>query len=116
MSADGKDPLDTDVKAAKSNAVRVIALSMILIIPASIYLIFFTLGDDNLVSRHGHIAHILGVILAFASALLFMGITFFSARSGHDDQPNYRQLVEDHRADEKLAHDALLGKGAGKRE
>lgn len=85
------------VTAAKRNAKRVLLICTLLAIPASIYFIFFAMGDDNNVSGHGYAAHILGVILAFISAFFFMGITFFSARGGYDDQPNYKELVEKER-------------------
>ena len=82
---------------AKRNAKRVILLSMVIVIPVMIYFIFFDLGDDHNVSGHGYAAHILGVVLAFVSAFLFMGMTFFSARGGYDEQPNYREMVEQQR-------------------
>ncbi|WP_371397751.1 hypothetical protein [Fretibacter rubidus] len=89
------------INAAKRNAKRVVFISLIFVIPASIYFIFFDFSDDNVITRHGYIAHTIGVILAFLSAFLFMGITFFSSRGGYDDQPNYREIVEKHRAEEK---------------
>lgn len=93
---------DTDkIKEAKHNAKRVVLISLIFVIPASIYFIFFDFSKDSNVNHHAYIAHGIGVVLAFLSAFLFMGITFFSSRGGYDDQPNYRELVEKHRADEK---------------
>jgi O-antigen/teichoic acid export membrane protein len=89
------------VTAAKKNAKRVFLICLLIAIPASIYFIFFAFGDDHNVSGHGYAAHIIGVILAFLSAFLFMGITFFSSRSGHDEQPNYRELVEQQKQSDK---------------
>lgn len=85
------------IKDAKSNAFRFVALSLIIAIPAAIYFIFFGFEDGNNVSRHGHIALTIGVVLAFLSAFLFMGIIFFSSRGGYDEQPNYVALAEKHR-------------------
>ena len=89
------------VTAAKKNAKRVLLICLLIAIPVSIYFIFFAFGDDDNVSRHGYAAHVIGVILAFLSAFLFMGITFFSARSGHDEQPNYREMVEQQKQSEE---------------
>ncbi len=82
---------------AKTNAKRVILICLAIAIPVSIYLIFFAFGNDHNVSGHGFAAHIIGVIAAFLSAFFFMGITFFSSRGGHDEQPNYRKIVEDNK-------------------
>lgn len=89
---------NSKIKSAKRNALRVVLLSMIIVVPACIYFIFFDFGDHLNIGFHGYVAHILGVVLAFVSAFLFMGITFFSSRGGYDDQPNYRELVEKERA------------------
>lgn len=97
MSADGKDPTTEQKAAAKKFALRVLAWSMIVVIPIAAYFIFHDLGDET-VSWHGHFARFLGVIFALLSALLFMGIIFYSSRAGYDDQPNYRELVEKDRA------------------
>lgn len=85
------------VKDAKRNAIIFIVVSLIIAIPAAIYFIFFGLEDGNNVSRHGHIALTIGVIAAFLSAFLFMGIIFFSSRSGADEQPNYVEMVKKER-------------------
>ena len=84
----------TQVSSAKRNAVIFLIISFVIAIPAAIYFIFFGFEDGNNVSRHGHIALTIGVIFAFLSSFLFMGIIFFSSRSGADDQPNYVELVE----------------------
>ncbi len=98
---------DTDkALAAKQNAKRVLLISLVIAIPAAIYFIFFGFKDGDNISQHGYTAHILGVILAFISAFVFMGITFYSSRSGHDEQPNYRELVEQQRtADTKRSQE-----------
>ena len=90
------------IAEAKTNAKRVILICLAIAIPASIYFIFFAFGDDHNVSGHGYTAHIIGVIAAFISAFFFMGITFFSSRGGHDEQPNYRKIVEDNRGKDNL--------------
>lgn len=100
MSSDGNDPTTEQKAAAKKFALRVLAWSMIVVIPIGAYFIFHDLGDDA-VSWHGHFARFLGVIFALFSALLFMGIIFYSSRAGYDDQPNYRELVEKDRAKKK---------------
>ena len=79
---------------AKRNAVVFLIISFAIAIPAAIYFIFFGLEDGNNVSRHGRIALTIGVIFAFLSSFLFMGIIFFSSRSGADEQPNYVELVK----------------------
>ena len=83
------------VKYAKSNAKKVALICVLLALPAAIYFIYFGFDPENGISMHGRIALILGVIFAFFSAFLFMGIIFFSARSGADEQPNYVKLAED---------------------
>ena len=85
------------VSSAKRNAIIFLILSFIIAIPAAIYFIFFGLEDGNNVSRHGHIALTIGVIFAFLSSFLFMGIIFFSSRSGADEQTNYVALAEKER-------------------
>lgn len=83
--------------AAKKNAVRVLVISILIAIPVTAYFLMFGVKDDAGVSNHGMIALTLAIVLGFLSAFLFMGITFFSARSGIDDQPNYREIVEKQR-------------------
>lgn len=100
---------DARVTAAKKNAKRVIWLSMIVVIPVAIYFIFFSFSEGHNINGHGYTAHILTVVFAFISAFLFMGITFFSARSGHDDQPNYVDMAAKQRAKDQRAKDALSG-------
>jgi len=87
---------DTSSKlsSAKRNAIVFLIISFAIAIPAAIYFIFFGLEDGNNVSRHGRIALTIGVIFAFLSSFLFMGIIFFSSRSGADEQPNYVELVK----------------------
>jgi len=81
-------------RGAKRNAIIFLIISFAIAIPAAIYFIFFGLEEGNNVSRHGHIALTIGVIFAFLSSFLFMGIIFFSSRSGADEQPNYVEMVE----------------------
>ena len=85
------------VPEAKRSSKRVLYWSIAIALPASVYLIFFALSKEGNISIHGYVAHAIAVILAFLSSFLFMGIMFFSARSGHDEQPNYRKIVEDQR-------------------
>ena len=87
---------DTSSKlsSAKRNAIVFLTISFAIALPAAIYFIFFGLEDGNNVSRHGRIALTIGVIFAFLSSFLFMGIIFFSSRSGADEQPNYVELVK----------------------
>ena len=68
-------------------------ISFAIAIPAAVYFIFFGFEDGNNVSRHGHIALAIGVTFAFLSSFLFMGIIFFSSRSGADEQPNYVEIA-----------------------
>jgi len=82
------------LSSAKRNAIVFLIISFAIAIPAAIYFIFFGLEDGNNVSRHGRIALTIGVIFAFLSSFLFMGIIFFSSRSGADEQPNYVELVK----------------------
>jgi hypothetical protein len=88
---------DPKVSAAKSSAKRVLWISFLIVVPLTIYFVFFALDKDSNVEQHGYIAHALAVVVAFISASLFMGITFYSSRSGHDEQPNYRDIVEKQR-------------------
>lgn len=90
------------VKAAKRNAKLALIICSLIAIPASIYFIFFGFKDGDNISGHGYAAHVIGVILAFLSAFIFMGITFFSSRSGHDEQPNYLELVKKQKEKESL--------------
>lgn len=83
----------TTMNGAKRNAIVFLVISFAIAIPAAIYFIFFGFEEGNNVSRHGHIALTIGVILAFLSSFLFMGIIFFSARSGADEQPNYVEMA-----------------------
>ena len=83
----------TRLNGAKRNAVIFLIISFAIAIPSAIYFIFFGFEEGNNVSRHGHIALTIGVILAFLSSFLFMGIIFFSARSGADEQPNYVEMA-----------------------
>lgn len=87
----------SSVSSAKRNAIIFVIISFAIAIPAAIYFIFFGFEEGNNVSRHGHIALTIGVIFAFLSSFLFMGIIFFSSRSGADEQPNYVDLVEKER-------------------
>lgn len=87
-------------KSAKKNAVKVLAVCTLIAIPLTIYFLFFGVKEEAGVSTHGMIALALAIVLGFLSAFLFMGITFFSARSGADDQPNYREIVEQQRKDD----------------
>ncbi len=92
----------TQNSAAQRHAGKVLFICLMIAVPFSIYFIFFALDDGHSVSGHGRVALGLAVILGFLSAFLFMGITFFSSRSGHDEQPNYREIVEANRnAEEK---------------
>ena len=85
---------------AKSNAVKVFLISMVIIIPVCIYLIFFANGIFYNLSGHGMVALVIAIVLSVLSAFFFMGMSFFSSRSGVDDQPNYREIVEKQRAQE----------------
>ena len=61
--------------------------------PICAVLMFWPLADN--VTIHGKIAHFIAIPLAFLSGLIFMGIIFFSADSGGDDQPNYVKMMEE---------------------
>lgn len=89
------------LSGAKRNVIIFLIISFMIAIPAAIYFIFFGFEDGNNVSRHGHIALTIGVIFAFLSAFLFMGIIFFSSRSGADDQPNYVKMAEEQREQQR---------------
>lgn len=91
----------TRLSNAKRNAVIFLIISFAIAIPAAIYFIFFGFEEGNNVSRHGHIALTIGVLLAFLSAFLFMGIIFFSSRSGADEQPNYVEMAARERENNK---------------
>lgn len=82
---------------AKTNARNVFLISLAIIIPLCVYLIFFTNGIFFDLSGHGMIALILAVVFSVLSAFFFMGMSFFSSRSGIDEQPNYREMVEKQR-------------------
>lgn len=99
---DTMDPHPNKLGGAKRNAILFLTLSFAIAIPAAIYFIFFGLEDGNNVSRHGRIALTIGVIFAFLSSFLFMGIIFFSSRSGADEQPNYVDMVEKERAKNRM--------------
>ena len=94
-------PPPNRLSSAKRNAIIFLIISFIIAIPAAIYFIFFGFEDGNNVSRHGHIALTLGVLFAFLSSFFFMGIIFFSSRSGADEQPNYVEMVEKDRKNKK---------------
>jgi len=94
-------PPQSRLSSAKRNAIIFLIISFIIAIPAAIYFIFFGFEEGNNVSRHGHIALTLGVLFAFLSSFLFMGIIFFSSRSGADEQPNYVEMVEKDRKNKK---------------
>lgn len=85
------------IKSAKANAWKVFAISVLIILPICIYLIFFTNGHFFNLGGHGMIALTIGIVFSALSAFFFMGMSFFSSRSGIDDQPNYREIVEKQR-------------------
>lgn len=80
--------------SAKSNAKKVFLISVLIALPLCIYLIFFANGTFYTLSGHGMIALSIAVIVTILSAFFFMGMSFFSSRSGIDEQPNYREIVE----------------------
>lgn len=83
----------TRLSGAKRNAIIFLMISFAIAMPAAIYFIFFGFEEGNNVSPHGHIALAIGVTFAFLSSFLFMGIVFYSARSGADEQPNYVEMA-----------------------
>ncbi len=85
------------MNAAKSNAIKVFLISMLIVIPICIYLIFFANGIYYNLSGHGMIALSIAIIFSVLCAFFFMGLSFFSSRSGIDEQPNYREMVEKQR-------------------
>lgn len=92
--ADLNDTNARQIREAKSNAKKVFLISVLIILPLCIYLIFFTKGVFFNLTGHGMIALIIAIVFSVLSAFFFMGMSFFSSRSGVDDQPNYREIVE----------------------
>lgn len=92
------DTTEAQVGAAKTNAKKVFLISVLIALPICIYLIFFANGTFFTLSGHGMTALIIAVVFSALSAFFFMGMSFFSSRSGIDDQPNYREIVEKQRA------------------
>ena len=82
------------ISSAKKNAVKVFLISVLIIVPLCVYLIFFAKGVFYNLSGHGMAALIIAIVFSVLSAFFFMGMSFFSSRSGVDDQPNYREIVE----------------------
>ena len=89
-----KDNITPEREAdAKQNARRVFLICAAISAPIMLWFLYQTFTAGNL-SGHGKFALILAVVFSLLTALLFMGIIFFSSRSGHDEQPNYREIVE----------------------
>lgn len=93
------DPTDTDT--AKSNAKAVFLISCLIALPLTIFMLFFMNGTFYTLSGHGLIALAIAIVFSFLSAFFFMGMSFFSSRSGVDDQPNYVELAEKNLARKK---------------
>lgn len=86
---------DPDHKdTAKSNAKVVFLISCLIALPLTVFMLFFMNGTFYTLSGHGLIALAIAIVFSFLSAFFFMGMSFFSSRSGVDDQPNYVEIVE----------------------
>lgn len=80
--------------AAKSNAKAVFLISCLIALPLTLFMLFAMNGTFYTLSGHGLIALAIAIVFSFLSAFFFMGMSFFSSRSGVDDQPNYVEMIE----------------------
>ena len=72
--------------------IKIALIGFALILPA----LPFVIGATDWLNFNSHVlfALIIGCIATIIVGVIFMAITFHSARSGHDDQLNYRAIVE----------------------